>query len=213
MRVEVESVAGLLIRCRDKGFFDETSVNGGRRADSGTAPVRDVYSCRLDNVSYTRVSQERRSGTLFAKSCAGEKLCRDGPEPPVPLRSGLLNGTGNRPSACLYCPNGGLCPECTVMQVVAKYPNGRCGKSSERCLERTGLLSGGPSKVVYTRRRRTACPWPPPPQSAAIPYSTSRSLISTASVCTRRNPLAPKGCPSAIAPPFTFTMSSSSPSA
>ena len=54
-----------------------------------------------------------------------------------------------------------------------------------------------------------ASPWPPPPQIAAPPRSTPRRRISCASVSTRRAPLAPIGWPSATAPPFTFTMSSS----
>lgn len=104
------------------GFFDETSVKGWRRADTGSAPVR----MNIPVVSTMCLTPVRRRNV--------------GPEPflrevvpgwtgaPVPLRSGLLNGTGNRPSAFLYYPNGGLCPGSTVMQVVAKYPNGRCGK-------------------------------------------------------------------------------------
>src|SRR5919197_904515 len=58
----------------------------------------------------------------------------------------------------------------------------------------------------------SASPWPPPPQIAAPPSSTPRRRISYASSSTMRAPLAPIGWPSATAPPFTFTSSSSKPS-
>ena len=61
--------------------------------------------------------------------------------------------------------------------------------------------------MLASRRRMTsASPWPPPPQIATPPRSTPRRRSSCASVRTSRAPLAPIGCPSATAPPLTFTM-------
>src|SRR5882724_9781099 len=54
-----------------------------------------------------------------------------------------------------------------------------------------------------------ASPWPPPPQSAAAPVRSPRRLSSSATVSTRRAPLAPIGWPSATAPPLTLTRSAS----
>src|SRR3954470_15047707 len=57
-----------------------------------------------------------------------------------------------------------------------------------------------------------ASPWPPPPHSVAPPSFTARRRIWSASVSPSRAPEAPIGCPSATAPPFTFTIDSSTPS-
>src|SRR5439155_1226702 len=57
-----------------------------------------------------------------------------------------------------------------------------------------------------------AMPWPTPMHMVARPYSASRWPISRTSVLTSRAPLLPSGWPSAIAPPLTFTFSSSMPS-
>src|SRR5262245_16174526 len=62
------------------------------------------------------------------------------------------------------------------------------------------------------RSKRAACPWPTPTQSVASPYFPPRRLSSWSSVTTSRAPLIPRGCPSAIAPPLTFTFSGSRPS-
>src|SRR5438552_11406384 len=54
-----------------------------------------------------------------------------------------------------------------------------------------------------------AAPLPPAAHALARPNCTPRRRISFASVVTSRAPVAPKGCPSAIEPPMTFTTSSS----
>src|SRR5438105_15619028 len=64
--------------------------------------------------------------------------------------------------------------------------------------------------LFQSRLMISASPWPPPPHSAAAPTFAPRRLSSSASVSTRRAPLAPIGWPSATAPPLTFTRSSSS---
>src|SRR5256885_8577316 len=64
--------------------------------------------------------------------------------------------------------------------------------------------------LFQSRLMISASPWPPPPHRAAAPTFAPRRLSSCASVSTRRAPLAPIGCPSATAPPLTFTRSSSS---
>src|SRR5205085_4964368 len=58
----------------------------------------------------------------------------------------------------------------------------------------------------------TASPWPPPEQIAAQPRPPPRRLSSCTSAPRIRAPLAPIGWPSAMAPPFTLTLSSSTPS-
>src|SRR5512133_1975063 len=65
---------------------------------------------------------------------------------------------------------------------------------------------------VGHRSKRAACPWPTPTQSVASPYLPPRRPSSWSSVTTRRAPLIPSGCPSAIAPPLTLTLSGSRPS-
>ena len=57
-----------------------------------------------------------------------------------------------------------------------------------------------------------AIPCPPPMQADATPRLRPRRRSSSSSVSSRRVPLAPSGWPSAIAPPFTLTLSRSSPS-
>src|SRR6476619_2970666 len=53
----------------------------------------------------------------------------------------------------------------------------------------------------------TLAPWPTPTHMVASPYLLFLLFISCTSVVESRTPLQPKGCPSAIAPPFTFTRS------
>src|SRR5512143_312846 len=60
--------------------------------------------------------------------------------------------------------------------------------------------------------RTTAIPWPPPMQAPATPYRVPRRRISLARVSVQRVPVAASGCPSAIAPPLTFSFSRSRPS-
>mmetsp|Transcript_30938 Transcript_30938/g.100755 ORF Transcript_30938/g.100755 Transcript_30938/m.100755 type:complete len:216 (+) Transcript_30938:130-777(+) len=54
---------------------------------------------------------------------------------------------------------------------------------------------------------------PPPSQMARSPKRTRRRRISHRSVAASFAPVAPKGCPSAIAPPFTFRRDGSAPMA
>ena len=48
---------------------------------------------------------------------------------------------------------------------------------------------------------------PPPMQRESIPIRAFRCRIALSSVTSVRAPLAPMGCPSATAPPFTFSFS------
>src|SRR5690606_21088499 len=57
----------------------------------------------------------------------------------------------------------------------------------------------------------SASPWPPPPHSAAAPTPPPRRRSSSARVSRSRAPDMPIGCPSAIAPPFTLTISGEMP--
>src|ERR1700733_3167919 len=59
----------------------------------------------------------------------------------------------------------------------------------------------------YGRSIASATALPPPKHSAAIPRFKFRRCISYNSVTSTRAPDAPIGCPSATAPPFTFTFS------
>src|SRR5260370_14949783 len=56
-----------------------------------------------------------------------------------------------------------------------------------------------------------AIPCPPPMHAVANPYRKPFRRSSFTSVITTRVPLAPSGCPSAIAPPFTLVLSRFSP--
>src|SRR5690349_12345461 len=69
---------------------------------------------------------------------------------------------------------------------------------ASRCLDQTSM--------------RSASPWPPPEQIAARPSPPPFRRSSWTIVPRMRPPLAPIGCPSATAPPFTFTFSGSAPS-
>ena len=75
---------------------------------------------------------------------------------------------------------------------------------------RDAPAAGRPSPT--TRSKSAACPCPTPTQSVASPYRPSRRRSSCRSETTRRAPLMPSGCPSAMAPPLTLTRSSSRPS-
>ena len=59
------------------------------------------------------------------------------------------------------------------------------------------------------RRSISASPCPPPPHSAATPIPASRRRSSRATCRTGLAPDMPRGCPRAIAPPWTFSGSSS----
>src|SRR5512134_884438 len=61
------------------------------------------------------------------------------------------------------------------------------------------------------RSTASATPMPPPMHSDARPFFASRFAISCSSVTRMRQPEAPIGCPSAMAPPFTFTFEVSQP--
>src|SRR5579864_6869656 len=57
-----------------------------------------------------------------------------------------------------------------------------------------------------------AIPCPPPMHAVARPYFALRRRNSCSSVITNRVPVAPSGCPRAIAPPLTLTLLRSRPS-
>src|SRR5262249_16723798 len=68
-----------------------------------------------------------------------------------------------------------------------------------------GADEGGADQTSISR----ASPCPPPEQMAARPSPPPFRRSSWTIVATMRPPDAPIGCPSATAPPFTFTISSS----
>src|SRR5205814_463380 len=55
---------------------------------------------------------------------------------------------------------------------------------------------------VYSRVRMQAAPSPPAAQIDTSPVAALRAAISRSAWCTRRAPVAPKGCPSEMEPPF-----------
>src|SRR5205814_121108 len=59
--------------------------------------------------------------------------------------------------------------------------------------------------AAQARSATRATPCPPPMQSEATPSRASRSAMTCRSVTSTRAPLAPMGCPTAIAPPCTVT--------
>src|SRR4029077_4663881 len=71
----------------------------------------------------------------------------------------------------------------------------------------------GASAHAWGTRTISASPCPPPPHSAAAPTPPPRRLSSRARCSTIRAPDMPTGWPSAIAPPWTFTLDSSRPRA
>ena len=74
-----------------------------------------------------------------------------------------------------------------------------------------GLLRCGETRCAQSRATHMAMPMPPPMHSVARPFLASRLVISCSSVTSTRAPEAPIGWPSAIAPPFTLTLSVSQP--
>src|SRR5688572_1005897 len=64
----------------------------------------------------------------------------------------------------------------------------------------------------HTASMIIAIPWPPPIHADATPYFFCRRRNSSSNVSRSRAPLAPSGCPIAMAPPLTFTLSRSRPS-
>ena len=58
---------------------------------------------------------------------------------------------------------------------------------------------------------RTAIPCPPPIHIVAKPYLPFLFLSSYTNLVIMIEPVAPTGCPNAIAPPFTLTFSGSNP--
>src|SRR4051794_12725271 len=75
------------------------------------------------------------------------------------------------------------------------------------------IRPGADDEQIGQTRISTASPCPPPPHSVATPSPPPRRRSSNASVRTSRRPDAASGCPSATAPPLTFTRSRSIPSA
>ena len=80
-------------------------------------------------------------------------------------------------------------------------------------------VMAGPSRAVgdestvaaYRVRSTAASPWPPPPHSATAAVPPPRRRSSSSAVSATRVPDMPTGCPSAMAPPLTLTLSSSMP--
>src|SRR4029077_17802067 len=68
-------------------------------------------------------------------------------------------------------------------------------------------LCGGRRCDHAARSRMIAAPLPPAAHAVARPYRAPRRFISRASVSTMRAPVAPKGWPSAMEPPMTFSFS------
>src|SRR5947209_120470 len=70
-------------------------------------------------------------------------------------------------------------------------------------LRGSGPFAGatGWSRSSYAASTKTAAPCPPPTHSIARPRCLPRRCSSFNSVITSRVPLAPTGCPSAMAPP------------
>src|SRR5438067_240575 len=71
-----------------------------------------------------------------------------------------------------------------------------------------GSRERGSGRRHYGRSSTMANPIPPCAHTEMRPNWTSRRRISFESVVTRRPPVAPNGCPIAIAPPMTLMMSS-----
>src|SRR5690348_7368442 len=70
----------------------------------------------------------------------------------------------------------------------------------------------GSTEFLQSRWTHIAMPIPPPMHSVARPFLASRFCISNSSVVSTRAPEAPIGCPRAIAPPLTLSLSGSRPS-
>src|SRR5262249_47030041 len=88
--------------------------------------------------------------------------------------------------------------------------HGRCPSVLHRGTRALEIFHG--CSVLYAQRLISmAIPCPPPMHALAMPYVFLRAASSRASVSTSRVPVAPSGCPSAMAPPFTFTFSRSRP--
>src|SRR5215212_8543673 len=73
------------------------------------------------------------------------------------------------------------------------------------------IEESGAAQPPFTSRM-IASPWPPPEQIAETPRPPPRRRRSCTSDPRMRAPEAPIGWPSAMAPPFTFTFDSSTPS-
>src|SRR5690606_22741375 len=97
--------------------------------------------------------------------------------------------------------------------VVPSSETGMVGLADHRIKLRDRLQRRKPEGGRDQRARfsiRIAIPCPPPMQAEATPYRPPLRRSSCIKVRTRRAPVAPRGCPSAIAPPFTLTLSRSS---
>src|SRR3970282_1747910 len=87
------------------------------------------------------------------------------------------------------------------------------GNEGDARLRRLRVLPGGVLPLQHRAHRSTASatPMPPPIHSDARPFFASRLCISCRSVTRMRQPEAPMGWPSAMAPPFTLTLEVSPP--
>src|SRR5918992_5048961 len=72
-----------------------------------------------------------------------------------------------------------------------------------------GIDNGAPH-THYTASTIIAIPMPPPMQRDAAPLPPPRAFSEWTRVVRIRAPLAPMGCPSAMAPPWTLTFAGSS---
>ena len=96
-------------------------------------------------------------------------------------------------------------PEDPEIRVRSRSKKRRCARARLLAPPRVPRLAPLTSMMI-------ASPWPPPEQIAAQPRPPPRRRSSWTSAPTIRAPEAPIGWPSAIAPPLTLTLSSSTPS-
>ena len=81
-----------------------------------------------------------------------------------------------------------------------------------RDLRQQLLSADNPAVRAEAIEGMQAAPWPPPMHMVTIPYLTCLRFISYSRVAVSLAPVAPMGCPRAMAPPLTFTMDGSIPS-
>src|SRR5690606_10914935 len=82
---------------------------------------------------------------------------------------------------------------------------GRCQRARDPPRYTAGRGAPWPQS---TSRNSAAMPWPPPTHIEMIPCSAPLRRISAKRSAAMRAPVAPNGCPIAIAPPLTFSFSS-----
>src|SRR5439155_8929437 len=97
---------------------------------------------------------------------------------------------------------GRLLAKAVVTRDAAEHPRPQAAAHAHRLR---------PRSLAHTSMS-SASPWPPPEQIAARPSPPPLRCSSWIIVARILAPEAPIGCPSATAPPFTFTRSGSAPS-